>query len=256
VYRPVFTKQPESWQEWWSAVRAFTASWYGIPAGEIHGHHPEAAALEQEIGVTISPSVHEWAAFSADLRQAGIFEQAIREDYTLSWKPDTNALRLLTISEGNVEWVVTRQILGDEDPPVECLHIDDGAGPVLATWRHTATTSEFALQQLIAYLRHPGGGFSVDITPSPELVDQLRSIGQTSIRLSRQTLIEDDDLLILIGESPWTQPDGWSSIQVEVGPSRINSIPEVLSELTQGRGGWFTGSFADSILNHRASADG
>jgi hypothetical protein len=216
VYRPVFTRQPESWQEWWSAIRAFTAAWYGIPAGQIHGHHPGAAALERETGVTISPSVHEWAAFAADLRRAGICERAIRDDYTFGWEPGGNALRLLTIAEGNVEWVVLRENLGEEDPPVEGLHTDEGAGQLLETWRHTTTTSEFALQHLISHLRHPGGGFSVDMTPSPELVDQLRSIGQTSIQLSRQTLIEDDDLLILVGESPWTQPDGWSSIQVEV----------------------------------------
>jgi hypothetical protein len=190
------------------------------------------------------------------LRQAGIFEQAIRDDYTLGWKPGSNALRLLTIAEGNVEWVVLRQNLGDEDPPVEGLHIDDSGGRLLETWRHTATTSEFALQHLIGYLRHPGGGFSVDMTPSPELVDRLRSIGQTSIRLSRQTLIEDNDLLILAGESPWTQPDGWSSIQVEVGPSRIRSVPKVLTELTQGRDGWFTGSFAEPTVSHRPPAEG
>jgi hypothetical protein len=125
VYRPVFRRQPESWQEWWSAVRAFTAAWYGIPAGDVLGHHPAIAALEGEIGVRISPSVHEWAAFAGDLRQAGIFERAMRDDYTLGWDPNSNALRLLTIAEGNVEWVVVRENLGDEDPPVECLHIDD-----------------------------------------------------------------------------------------------------------------------------------
>lgn len=212
--------------------------------------------LEREAGVTISPSVHERAAFAADLRQAGIFGQAIRDHYTLGWRLGGDALRLLTIAEGNVEWVVLRQNLGDEDPPVEALHIDDSAGQPLETWRHTATTSEFALQQLIGYLRHPGGGFSVDMTPSPELVDRLRSIGQTSIRLGRQVLIEDDDLLILVGESPWTQPGGWSSVQVEVGPSRVRSVPKVLTELIQGRDGWLTGSFAEPAAGHRPPTEG
>jgi hypothetical protein len=84
----------------------------------------------------------------------------------------------------------------------------------------------------------------VDLTPSPELLDQLRGIGQTSVELSRQTLIEGDDLLILVGASPFTQPDGWSSVAVEIGPSRADSVPEALSNLTDGRGGWFTGTFA------------
>jgi hypothetical protein len=37
-----------------------------------------------------------------------------------------------------------------------------------------------------------------------------------------------------------------SNIRVEIGPSRINAIPETLSNLTLGRGGWFTGTFAEN----------
>jgi hypothetical protein len=246
MYRPVFTRQPESWREWWSAVRAFAAAWYGIAAGEVTGKDPGVLTLEREIGLTISPSVHEWAAFAADLQRAGIFQRAIRDDFTLGWDPVRDALRLLTLGEGDVEWVVVREHLADEDPPVEGLHLDGSDGRVLGTWQHTPTTSEFVLQQLIAYLDHPGGGFSVDVTPSPEQLDQLRAIGQTSIQLGRQVLIEAEDLFILVGESPFTQPDGWNSITVEIGPSRVNSVPEVLSDLARGNGGWFTGKFAES----------
>lgn len=106
AYRPVFTKQPESWQEWWSAVRSFTAAWYGIPAGEVRGRDPRIEAVEREAGFTISASVHEWAAFAADLGQAGIFDCAMRDQLTLGWDADSNALRLLTIVEGDVDWVV------------------------------------------------------------------------------------------------------------------------------------------------------
>ena len=74
----------------------------------------------------------------------------------------------------------------------------------------------------------------------------MRAIGQTSIQLGRQVLIEAEDLFILVGESPFTQPDGWNSITVEIGPSRVNSVPEVLSDLARGNGGWFTGKFAES----------
>jgi len=164
MYRPVFTRQPESWREWWSAVRAFAAAWYGIAAGEVTGKDPGVLTLEREIGLTISPSVHEWAAFAADLQRAGIFQRAIRDDFTLGWDPVRDALRLLTLGEGDVEWVVVREHLADEDPPVEGLHLDGSDGRVLGTWQHTPTTSEFVLQQLIAYLDHPGGGFSVDVT--------------------------------------------------------------------------------------------
>jgi hypothetical protein len=247
MYRPVFTKQPESWQEWWLAVRAFAGAWYGIATGDVTGSNPDVLALEQEIGLTISPSVHEWASFAADLRQAGIFEQAMRDDFTFGWDPGHDVLRLLTIAEGDVDWVVTREHLADEDPPVECRLVGGSDDSAWETWRHTPTTSEFVLQHLIAYLRHPGGGFSVDMEVPPELLDQLRRVGETSIELGRQTLIEGEDLLILVGESPFTQPDGWSTIAVEIGPSRRDSIPKVLSDLTQGRGGWFTGTFAEGM---------
>jgi hypothetical protein len=228
-------------------VRAFAAAWYGTAPGEVTGDSQEVLAIGREIGLTISPSVHEWSRFASDLRQAGIFGRAIRDNYTLDWVPRYNALRLLTLSEGDVEWVVVREHLADEDPPVECLHLDDRGGRVRGTWRHTPTTSQFVLQQLIAYLDHPGGAFVVDMTPSPELLDQLRSIGHTSIELGGETLIEGEDLLILVGESPFTQPDGWSSVRVEIGPSRVDAVPKVLSDLTHGHGGWFTGIFAENM---------
>ena len=242
MYQPVFTRQPESWREWWSAIRAFTAAWYGIPAGEVRGRDPLIRALEREADVTISPSVHEWAAYAAELQQTGIFDRAMRDTLTIGWEPHTTGLRLLTVVEGTVEWTVPLEHLAEDDPPVECLHIDDRDGQILETWRHTPTTSQFALQQLISYRRPPGGGFTVEMTASAELLDQLQAIG-TCIELGTQTLIEGDDLLILAGMSPWTVPEGWDTIEVQIGASRVNSVPKILTDLIQRKGGWRTPSF-------------
>jgi hypothetical protein len=244
VYRPVFTHQPQSWREWWCGVRAFAAAWYGISAGSVSGHSPAVRALEREFGAKISPSVHEWAAFTTELREAGLAVRALRDRLTLGWKSGYEAVRLLTLGEGDVEWVVLREHLADEDPPVQCQIIKEWDDRVLESWQHTATTSEFALQQLIAYLDHPGGDFQVDMMPSPELLEELRSLGQTSIQLGQQTLIEGEDLLILVGESPFTNPDGVSTIRVEIGASRANTIPETLSNLAPGGRVWFKGTFA------------
>lgn len=65
--------------------------------------------------MTISPSVHEWAAYAADLKRAGVFERAMRDYFVLEWAPDIDALRILSIAEGNVEWVIQRGYLGHED---------------------------------------------------------------------------------------------------------------------------------------------
>lgn len=75
----------------------------------------------------------------------------------------------------------------------------------------------------------------MEMTASPELLDQLRGIGEISIELGWQTLIEGDDLLVLVGESPYTQPDGWSTIEVHIGASRVDSLPKVLTGLTQSK---------------------
>jgi hypothetical protein len=211
--------------------------------GDVSGNDPAVRALERKIGTAISPSIHEWSAFTTDLRQAGL-EHVIRDDPTLGWRPRRSALRLLTLGEGDSEWVVMRKYLADDDPPVECLDVEEWSRRVLATRRHTATTSEFALQHLIAYLNPGGGGFEVNMTPSPELLDELRSVGETSIQLGQQTLIEGEDLLIVVGVGPFDQPDGLGSIQVEIGPSRTNAIPKTLSNLAGRHGGSRSGIFA------------
>jgi hypothetical protein len=102
VYKPVFTQPPQSWRDWWSAVRDFAAGWYGIASGEVRGYHPEVDSLGRQLGVSLSPSVYEWAAFAADLDQAGIFGRAFRDRFTLSWDPQIEAVTLLTLIERDV----------------------------------------------------------------------------------------------------------------------------------------------------------
>ena len=239
----VFTRQPESWREWWAAIRTSTADWYSIPAGEVRGHDPLVAEVEREIGMTISPSVHEWAAYAADLKRAGVFQRAMRDHFALKWVPDIDALRILSISEGDLDWVIQRGYLRHEDPPVEARCIDIENGELLGTWQHTATTSEFALQQLLAYRRPSGGSFGVDMTVTPELLEQIRSAGHISLQLGRETLIEGDDLLIVAGVSPYSLPEGRDSIEVQVGASRVGRLPQVLTELAEGKRAWSTGAF-------------
>lgn len=247
MYKPVFARPPESWRDWWSAVRQFAAGWYGIAAGEVSGYDPEVASLERQAGMSLSPSIHEWAAFAADLQHAGVFGQAIRDDFTLGWDTDIEAVTLLTLGEGDACWAIHQQDLGREDPPVDLWRPARMGLRRWDWWRgHTPTTSQFALQHLIAYLRPAGGGLYTNVPPSPELADRLRSIGRTSIDLSGQVLIEDDDLVVLAGKSVWT-PDEETDITVEaaIGTSRIDSIPQVLVDLARRGGGILHGAFLD-----------
>jgi len=253
VYKPVFTQPPESWREWWSAVRGFAAGWYDIPAGEVRGYHRDVDLLERQLPVPLwgrrlvplSPSIHEWAAFAADLQHAGVFGRAIRDRFTLGWDTGTQAVTLLTLVEGDVCWGVRAEHLTSEDPLVDNWLLDPSGRESPRWWRqHTPTTSQFALQHLIAYLHAAGGGFSVSLPPSPELVRRLRSIGRTNIDLGGQILIEDDDLIIMAGKSLWT-PDKETDItvQAEIGGSRLDSIPQLLVDLARGGGGMFHGAF-------------
>jgi hypothetical protein len=247
VYKPVFTQPPKSWRDWWSAVRAFAAGWYGIAAGEVTGYNPEVASLGRQLGVSLSPSIHEWAAFAADLQQAGVFDRAFRDRFTLGWDTDIEAVTLLTLAEGDVCWAVHQQYLGREDPPVDAWRPAPTSRRSWDWWRrHSPTTSLFALQHLIAYLHPAGGGFNMNVPPSPELVERLRSIGRTSIDLGSQVLIEDDDLLVLVGKSLWT-PDEETDITVQaaIGACRTGSIPQILVDLARRGGGMFHGDFLD-----------
>jgi hypothetical protein len=81
------------------------------------------------------------------------------------------------------------------------------------------------LQHLIACL-YPAGGFTASLPPSPELAERLRTIGRTSIDLGDQVLIEDNDLVIMVGKSPWTPEEETNiTVQVEIGATRTGSIP-------------------------------
>jgi hypothetical protein len=249
VYRPVFTQLPQSWRDWWSAVRGVAAGWYGIPAGEVTGYHHDADSLGRQLGVSLSPSIHEWAAFAADLRQAGVFGQAFRDRFTLGWDQDVQAVTLLTLGEGDVCWGVPRAHLASEDPPVDAWLLARDGSQSWNWWRrHTPTTSQFALQHLIAYLRPAGGGFIISLPRSPELAEQLRSIGQTSIELDGQILIEDDDLMVMAGKSLWTSEEETDiTVQAAIGASRAGSIPQTLVDLGRRGGGTVYGAFADLL---------
>jgi hypothetical protein len=248
---PVFAQPPQSWRDWWSAVRAFAAGWYDIAPGEVTGYHPEADLLGRQLGVSLSPSVHEWAACAADLHQAGIFGRAFRDRFTLGWDTRIEAVTLLTLIEGDVCWGIPREHLADEDPPVDSWLLDPSSRRPPRWWRrHTPTTSQFALQHLIAHLHPAAGGFTVNLPPSPELAERLRSIGRTSIDLGDQVLIEDDDLVIMAGKSLWTPEEETDiTVQVEIGASRAGSIPQLLVDLARRGGGMYHGTFTG--LHHQ-----
>lgn len=245
MYKPVFAQPPQSWRDWWSAVRAFAAGWYDIPPGDVTGYHSEADSLGRQLGVPLSPSIHEWAAFAADLHQAGVFEQAFRDRFTLGWDTQIQAATLLTLMEGDVCWGVQPEHLAGEDPPVDNWLLDPSGRRSPRWWRrHTPTTSQFALQHLICYLHPAAGGFTLHLPPSPRLIEQLRSIGQTSIDLDGQVLIEDDDLIIMAGKSLWTpEEETGITIAVQIGASRIGSIPPLLADLARRGGGMYHGTF-------------
>jgi hypothetical protein len=251
VYKPVFTQPPQTWRDWWSAVRRFAAGWYGIPAGEVRGYQRGVDLLGRQLGVAVSPSIHEWAAFAADLRQAGVFDRAIRDVLTLGWDTGTEALTLLTLVERDVRWGVRQEHLAGEDPPVDTWLVDpDGREPPRWWRRHTPTTSQFALKHLIGYLHAAGGGFNVALPPSAELIEQLRSIGRTSTDLGDQVLVEDEDLVILAGKSPWLPEEETDiTVEAEIGATRIDSIPPLLIDLARSGGGMSHGAFVG--LRHR-----
>lgn len=252
MFKPVFTQPPQSWQDWWTAVRRFAAGWYGIAAGEVRGYDREADRLGRHLATPLSPSIHEWAAFAADLHQAGVFARAFNGGrFTLGWDSDMESVTLLTLLEGDARWGVHQAHLGRDDPPVD-LWLPARIGQSWEWCRQfTPTTSQFALQHLIAGLHPTVGGFETTVPPSPELASQLQRIGRNSIDLGSEVLIEDDDLVVLAGKSVWAPPGEQAGITVQaaIGASRTGSVPQPLVDLAR-HGGWIFGD-AFTALRHR-----
>jgi hypothetical protein len=247
LFQPVFVRHPESWREWWQAVRDFAAGWYGVELGAVRGWSAYVDDIGRSAGVNLPPGIHEWACFASDLEHAGQFRLAMRDGLTLGWVEQLRIFTLLTLGEGDVAWAVAEQHLNLDDPPVDAWMV---SGPEWDNWtlwrRHTDSTSLFALESLLAHLHAPGGGFSTDIEPSTALLDHLAALGRSRIQIGPAVLIEGDDLVIRVGPSPWSaNPETDYTLQVELGTSRINNIPEDLISLASTGGGSFHGPFAE-----------
>jgi hypothetical protein len=75
-------------------------------------------------------------------------------------------------------------------------------------------------------------------------VARLQGIGQTSTVFDGAILIEDDDMVILVGTTPALPDETDIIVKAEIGASRIDSIPQLLADLARAaRGGAFHGAF-------------
>ena len=247
MFQPVFEHHPESWREWWQAVRDFAAGWYGVDLGGVRAWSADVEAVGRSAGVSLPPGIHEWACFASDLEHAGRFGPAMRDRLSLGWVEQLRVFTLLTLGEGDVVWAVAEQDLGLDDPPVDAWMVSDRDSDKWTLWRrHTNSTSLFALEHLLSYLHAPGGGFSKDIERSTTLLDQLATLGRSRIQIGAAVLIEGEDLVIRVGPSPWSaDPESDYTLQVELGTSRIGRIPEDLISLASSGGGMFHGQFAE-----------
>lgn len=247
MFEPVFVRQPESWREWWQGVRDFATAWYGVELGPVRAWAADLDDIGRRAGVTLPPGIHEWACFATDLERAGLFTLTMRDRQSIRWVERLRVLNLLTLAEGDVAWAVAEQHLNVEDPPVDVWLLNAPESDSWTFWRrHTDSTSLFALEQLLGYLHGAGGGFSTDVDPSTALLDELSKLGRSRIQIGAAVLIEGDDLVIRVGPSPWSaNPETDYTVQVELGASRINNIPEVLIQLASSGGGSFHGAFAE-----------
>lgn len=99
----------------------------------------------------------------------------------------------------------------------------------------TPTISQIALRRLIHNLAPTGGSHHLFTLASPEDVGQLRNAGLTCIDLGGEVLIEDDDLVLLVGKSLWTPGEVTDiGVQAVIGASQIGSIPPFLVNLAHG----------------------
>lgn len=248
MFQPIFVRHPESWREWWQAVRDFAGGWYGVDLGAVRAWSAHVEDIGRSAGVTLPPGIHEWACFASDLEQAGLLGPAMRDRLTLGWVEQLRVITLLTLVEGDVAFAVGEQHLSLDDPPVDVWMVNGREWNDWTLWRrHTDSTSLFALEHLLGYLHAPGGGFLTDVEPATELLDRLATLGRSRIKIGPAVLIEGEDLVIRIGPSPWSaDPENDYTLQVELGASRVNNIPdELIAVATSGGGSFSHGQFTE-----------
>jgi uncharacterized protein (TIGR02996 family) len=234
-YEPVFREVPDGWRERWRLLREFTERWYGIPMEDVGGHSEEVRRTEEELGLDLPPSVREWIAYNLDLGESQ--HQVLRDIYEVKRLPDLSAVSLMLQCEQDVYWAVREKNLHAPDPAVDVFVLGRESGENFRFRHHgpfAPHVTGFVLSYTSAFLRGKGGGFGVEVNPTPELLRQLTDAFPVHSQFDDIHVFEARNMITLLRDN---------HLCVEVWkPVLPREVPDCLWKLTRN-GGSFHGMF-------------
>jgi uncharacterized protein (TIGR02996 family) len=247
---PTFAHTPANWKEWWRLIRVFTERWHHYESlADVGGHVAEVRETESRLGRQLPPSVREWVAYAHDVRTAQDYIDVLRDTYQMIDMEGHNALSLLKLCEGNVQWAIRHVDLQEIDPPVYQYQWDyHGPDPY-----HTYVPSgpepgsksltSFVLGYSLDYMHSVGGGFATDVGDSSELIEQLRQTFPVHFTHANFEIFEAENILVQLNHWPDRE-----YLKVELFKSLPReSLPEFLWNQTN-HGGAFHGMFMPANL--------
>ena len=199
MYEPVFSSVPHDWDECWARIRLMIAGWYDLPTGVVGRRTAECAELERELGLDLSPSIHEWSSLHDELSSSA-YRGAFRDNFDFGWHTELDAVTLMIQVEQDRYWGVTRETVSVPDPPVAKwqAYFDRPGWRAAEPWE--PSLSGFALDKLISSLRGPAGGFLAwtSTERARSLANDLDEAFETRLDLDGAIFFEDVDAIVRI----------------------------------------------------------
>jgi uncharacterized protein (TIGR02996 family) len=132
---PVFRHGiPDGWRDRWRLIREFTERWHRIPMPDVGGRAKEVAEAEAQFKLVFPPSLREWVAFGASLREFP--NHSIRSNFRVEPFPfDAFPIVCLYSTYSGSTWLglgVRFTDLPLPDPPIHFAHSETDGEPTKA----------------------------------------------------------------------------------------------------------------------------
>jgi uncharacterized protein (TIGR02996 family) len=187
---------PPDWKGRWRLIREYAERWHGLAMGDVGGRLEEVRAEEQRLG-PLPPSVREYVAYAHDVAPEFGFGTVHRDEYTMRRMEGHEALSLMIIGEGNVQWAVRDADFALEDPPVHVYYWAEGddtrfvPAPVSPAY---PTLTDFVLGFVTAY-QPDAGSFAIRMGDPHWVRGELEAAFPVRLARERGTLYEGDGVI-------------------------------------------------------------
>lgn len=230
----------------WLAIRKFISVWHDFNFKHSARYDTELVNAEELICGPIPTSMREWIRLCCELLDQNK-EGCFRDYFVIERVPGHDAIGFLLQCEGDVYWAVQLKDMNLDNPPITTYLLDyDASSKKFDHFnQNTSCFTEFVLTHLSHFIYPKGGSFSVQVSNSEVIKEQLKQYFDVSVSVGHLHIYESN------GKVFFLFPDDFDEgvLQLHGNLKRKATaidLPDFIIELTHD-GGCFTGPFADSI---------